>query len=79
MAPNYLTEEYNATAANPDENNRQRCHVLLQITPFHLEEPGLRIHYPYSVSFINNLYKIQNFAACCTIHKTIRIYRLSII
>lgn len=50
MAPNYLTEEYNATAFDPDEANRQRIHVVLQVNPFHPDEPGLRIHYPYSVS-----------------------------
>lgn len=51
MAPNYLTEEYSATAVDPDETSRQRCHVTVQVNPFHPDEPGLRIHYPYSVSW----------------------------
>jgi hypothetical protein len=50
-ASSYLNEEYHATAINDtDENSRQRCHVTLQVNPFHPEEAGLRIRYPDCVS-----------------------------
>lgn len=51
-APNYLTEEYYGTTPCPKEDNLKQgtCSVQMQITPFHPEEPGLRIYYAHKNS-----------------------------
>lgn len=48
-APNYLTEKYNGTTPYPKEDDLKQgtCRVQMEISPFHHEEPGLRIYYPY--------------------------------
>lgn len=54
-APNYLMEEYRAVAPpqKEDDLKDEKCSVLLQIAPYHTDQPGLRIHYKYKneVSF----------------------------
>jgi hypothetical protein len=49
MAPNYLTEEFNGITAylKEDELKQGTCPVKIEFSPFHNEQPGLRIFYSY--------------------------------
>lgn len=50
MAPNYLAEEYAGVASyseDDDDIRQTTCPVKVQFSPFHPEQPGLRICYSY--------------------------------
>ena len=58
-APNYLTEEYAGQTPylKEDQLKEGNCCVRLRFSPFHPEEPGLRIFYAYK-----NLVKFPFFS-----------------
>uniref|UniRef100_A0A1B0CSM3 non-specific protein-tyrosine kinase n=2 Tax=Lutzomyia longipalpis TaxID=7200 RepID=A0A1B0CSM3_LUTLO len=51
IAPEYLTEEYSASTPYLRERDqtpkRNSCPVTLRISPYHADQPGLRVHYAY--------------------------------
>jgi hypothetical protein len=49
MAPNYLTEEVEGITSylKEDELKQGTCPVRIEFSPFHNEQPGLRIYYSY--------------------------------
>lgn len=50
MAPNYLAEEYAGVASyseDDDDIKQTTCPVKVQFSPFHPDQPGLRICYSY--------------------------------
>jgi hypothetical protein len=49
MAPNYLTEQVDGITAylKEDELKQGTCPVKIEFSPFHKEQPGLRIYYSY--------------------------------
>lgn len=55
-APNYLTEQYQGIIPYLKEDRLKEgtCTVRLEFSPYHQEQPGLRIYYAYkkSVSFL---------------------------
>lgn len=68
MAPNYLAEEYAGVASYSEEDDDVRqttCPVKVQFSPFHPEQPGLRICYSYKNLVCTSFLKILYFEQEC--------------
>ncbi|GAB0100093.1 Tyrosine-protein kinase hopscotch [Sergentomyia squamirostris] len=75
IAPEYLTEEYSATSPYLRERDQAAktgwCPVNLQISPYHIEQSGLRVHYAYKNVWHN--FTIENISGIETLGEEVKI------